>query len=106
MNSNTCTSPIRLLALLLALAASVLITNPALAQQPARSAMEILSARCLRCHGDKSRLGGLDLRSLVAMTKGGANGPALRPGLAEHSLLFKRVFERSMPPAGEPRLTG
>ncbi|HXB70981.1 MAG TPA: PSD1 and planctomycete cytochrome C domain-containing protein [Candidatus Acidoferrales bacterium] len=47
--------------------------------------------RCLQCHGPTLRMSGLDLRTREGMLKGGTHGPALVPGNAEGSLLYKRV---------------
>ena len=47
--------------------------------------------RCFQCHGESLRLSDLDLRTREAMLKGGTRGPAVVPGNAEGSLLYKRV---------------
>ena len=44
----------------------------------------------MRCHGKETELaGGLDLRTLEAVKKGGKSGPAVEPGDPAKSLLFK-----------------
>ena len=64
----------------------------------------ILERSCLGCHGVDSRLAGLDLRSREAALKGGLKGPALVPGIAEKSLLYKLISGTrapQMPPGGK-----
>ena len=61
----------------------------------------LLVKRCYECHRRKSE-GGLRLDSRQAMLKGGESGPAIVPGNAEKSLLWKAVAgkhdELEMPP--------
>jgi hypothetical protein len=51
----------------------------------------ILEQRCHVCHGELQRQSELDLRTRAAMLKGGANGPALVPGDARESRLYRRI---------------
>ena len=64
-----------------------------LAQNREVSDREVLPIvqRCFQCHGETLRLSDLDLRTREGMLKGGTHGPALVPGNAEASLLYKRV---------------
>jgi hypothetical protein len=64
----------------------------------------LLEAKCLRCHGDKTRKADLDLRTLATILKGGESGPAVVPGKPEMSLLFEKVHEGMMPPGKKDRL--
>ncbi|MFN0170227.1 MAG: DUF1553 domain-containing protein [Bryobacteraceae bacterium] len=64
----------------------------------------ILESRCVACHGASAPQGGLDLRSLESLLKGGKSGPAIVPGSAGHSLLVEKLVTKSMPPV-EPKLT-
>src|SRR5688500_10396295 len=69
-----------------------------------RSAKAILEAKCLTCHGD-ARMSDLDLRDRATILKGGKRGPALVPGKAEESLLYKAVRrdgDLQMPPGKTP----
>src|SRR5687768_9495873 len=69
-----------------------------------RKIRPILQRSCLGCHGVDGRLAGLDLRSREAALKGGLKGPALIPGNAEKSLLFKLISGMrapQMPPGGK-----
>ena len=61
----------------------------------------ILAKRCGGCHNSQAKAGGLDLSTLVNAKFGGSKGPALHPGQAEESLLYRRVREGSMPPAAK-----
>lgn len=63
----------------------------------------ILRVYCLDCHGGEEKLqGGLDLRLVHLMRKGGKNGPALAGKPAE-SLLLERMKSGEMPP-GEKKV--
>src|SRR5947208_13555911 len=70
---------------------------------PGDSARAIFENRCLNCHGE-AQTSGLDLRQIGAITKGGKRGPAIVPGHADQSLLYKavaRLGDLQMPP-GKP----
>src|SRR5207237_8359037 len=60
------------------------------AQLTEKDVLPIL-ARCFQCHGETLQMSGLDLRTRAGMLNGGASGPAIVPGHAQDSLLFKRV---------------
>src|SRR5574341_1256313 len=78
------------------------------AQPSDREALSILKQKCSQCHGDAVQMSGLDLRTREAMLKGGENGPAIVPGNAEASLLYRRVAgleKPAMPMAPTPPLT-
>ena len=47
--------------------------------------------RCFQCHGEALQMSKLDLRTRDGMLKGGDKGPALVPGDAEASPMYKRV---------------
>jgi mono/diheme cytochrome c family protein len=71
-------------------------------QQLARQAVAILQARCVVCHG-KDKESDLDLRTREGLLKGGSRGPAIKPGDAEESLLYRFISgeERPRMPMGE-----
>ena len=73
----------------------------ACAQTPLdQSARTLLENKCLVCHGE-NKMSGLDMRDAAGLTKGGKRGPAVVPGNAEASLLYKAVKregELQMPP--------
>lgn len=67
----------------------------------------ILEKHCFKCHGGVKQRGGLDLRSLETILRGGEHGPAIVPGNPAQSLLFQVVqpgAETQMPPEGRPSL--
>ena len=57
----------------------------------------VLQNRCLGCHGVGNRLSGLDLRTRDGALKGGIKGPALVPGSATKSLLYKMITGERLP---------
>jgi hypothetical protein len=65
----------------------------------------VFRSHCLTCHGIPSIKGGLDVRTLAAIMKGGDSGDAIKPGDPANSLLWKQIEDGEMPPAGKPRLT-
>ncbi|MEX2262395.1 MAG: PSD1 and planctomycete cytochrome C domain-containing protein [Bryobacteraceae bacterium] len=74
-------------------------SNPA-----GKDAKAILEAKCFACHGDV-RMSDLDLRDRRTILKGGKRGPAVVPGNAEASLLYRairREGELQMPPGKTP----
>ena len=60
--------------------------------------LPIVLLRCAACHGRQLKENQLDLRSLAAMTKGGAAGPALVPGDPDSSLMIQRIESHACPP--------
>jgi len=65
----------------------------------------IVTAKCITCHGkDNKKKGGLDLRTLDALHKGGESGQVVVGGELEKSLLWESVDNGTMPP-GKPKLT-
>jgi WD40 repeat protein len=67
----------------------------------AKEVAEILDAKCTGCHGGALAENKLNLEDVAGMLKGGKRGPAVVPGKAEESLLFKLASHRaepSMPP--------
>jgi cytochrome c553 len=58
----------------------------------------LLTAKCLGCHGGDRTRGGLDLRRRAGALAGGDSGPALAPGNAARSLLYRKLRDHEMPP--------
>jgi len=61
----------------------------------------ILSRRCLACHNDELKNGGLSFMGRDALIKGGVHGPAIRPGKPDASLLMQVIRQEGsimMPP--------
>ncbi len=65
----------------------------------------ILQIRCFKCHGEKVRKSGLDLRRRFTILKGGDGGAAIVPGKPGESLLIEMIGEGTMPPKDEGRLS-
>jgi hypothetical protein len=74
-----------------------------------RQVRPLLKTKCQACHGDEPKVrGGLDVRSRADLLRGGKSGPALVPGKAAESLLYRAVLrngELKMPPKETARLT-
>src|SRR3977135_3353568 len=51
----------------------------------------VLQGSCWKCHGSAIQLSKLDLRTRVAALKGGEKGPAIVPGKADESKLYRLV---------------
>ena len=87
--------------LLLAMAASPL----AAATDFERDVAPILLRRCLECHHDGNRSGGLSLASAVGLKAGGENGPVVMAERPDASFLVERVenVEMSPPRQGNAR---
>jgi len=71
------------------------------------AAVAILHEKCLSCHGESSAMSGLVLTTRENLLKGGSRGPAIVPGKAAESLLYKAVSGSGellrmppMPPVG------
>jgi hypothetical protein len=70
----------------------------------------ILEQRCIQCHQERKRKGGLSMLTLASMLKGGKHGPAVVPGNLNESELFRRIsldpsHEDFMPADGKTPLT-
>ena len=57
----------------------------------ARDILPLLESNCLSCHGGGLQLAKLDLRTRESALAGGAHGPAIVPGDADGSRLFRRI---------------
>ena len=68
-------------------------------------ARHTFQARCFACHGALKQESGLRIDTAAAAIDGGESGPAIVPGNASASDLFKRISARDlaerMPPEGE-----
>lgn len=74
------------------------------AQTPA--AVRLLQQRCVPCHQGASKKSGLDLTSRDLAIRGGDRGPALVPGNAQESLLYRAASHLTHPhmPPQQPKL--
>ncbi len=78
---------------LLGSAADLSAQTPPASQQ----AFSILKEKCFQCHGETLQMAKLNLQSSEAMLKGGEKGPAVVPGNAESSRLYRRVAGLEQP---------
>jgi hypothetical protein len=69
-----------------------------------KDVLPILNSYCVKCHGETTSMGNLDLRTPASMQKGGGKGPALVRGSAEQSLIYQRIIDKSMP-MGEKKVS-
>jgi len=63
-----------------------------------RDVLPILTKQCLGCHGGLRQRGGLDMRTVPAMLKGGDSGPAVKAGDLYGSEMWKKIAADEMPP--------
>jgi cytochrome c553 len=91
---------------LLAVALSATAQAFSAQEQPTfeRDVWPILATRCAACHGGEKPKGGLDLRSVTSLLRGGETGPAVVRSHPESSLLIAKLDQREMPPAGQRQL--
>ena len=54
--------------------------SPALARSASQRGYQVIARNCLKCHGEGSRLSGLDLRTRETALKGGEHGAVLQSG--------------------------
>src|SRR4051794_1309120 len=70
-----------------------------------RQIAPIIKERCVECHSQDKRKGGLSLATYADALDGGRNGPAIRPGNAARSILIHRLtgaLEPQMPKDNDP----
>src|SRR3954454_14697971 len=88
----------------LAFLAGVLLFSYSAICADAGAGVAILQEKCLTCHGESSAMSGLVLTTRENLLKGGSRGPAIVPGKAAESLLYKAVSGTGevlrMPPVG------
>ena len=77
------------MSLLIAAIAAVLAIPAAQADGPSQ-AVQVLQQNCASCHG-RSQMSGLDVRTREGLLSGGKRGPAIVPGNASASLVYKAV---------------
>jgi hypothetical protein len=62
-----------------------------------KDVLPIFEKRCTFCHGAEKKRGGLDLRTVAALTKGGDSGTTLVPGKPDKSPLWEVIDTDRMP---------
>lgn len=72
----------------------------------AREIHPILAGKCLSCHSQEKRSGGLSLGAYTDVLDGGRAGASVKPGDSTHSLLVRRITGETQPrmPIGAPPL--
>lgn len=65
----------------------------------------IVTAKCVVCHGDPAKKGGLDMKTFAAMIKGGKGGIGIVPGKPDESTIWTNIESNEMPPADKEQLT-
>src|SRR6266478_5898908 len=89
------------------IACAVVLSSGLQAQQVSETDVQAVLKRCSQCHGPTLQMSKLDLSTREAMLKGGEKGPAIVPGNAEASPLYRRVAglqTPAMPMAPVPAL--
>jgi hypothetical protein len=71
----------------------------------AADVLPVFQAKCISCHGGLTKKGGLDMRTVTDLMKGGNSGSALKPGNPGGSRVLKSIEDGEMPPEGKPQLT-
>lgn len=82
------------------LVAAAASPSPATQPEPTtqHDVLPIVLLRCAACHGRVRQDGGLDLRTLASMRRGGKNGPVIIDGNADASPLIQRIESEACPP--------
>jgi hypothetical protein len=110
------TKPLASCFVVLVITASLLLAAGTLSAQQANPAdpsyftqyvKPVFEQKCLSCHDAESSVSKLDLTSRESLLRGGGKGPAVIPGDAESSLLYKSITHQSQPfmPMGMDRLS-
>ncbi len=100
--------PNRRITQLLSTLSLLILGSAALGQKSQAPAAAAVLAKCEQCHGAKLQMSNLNLANRASMLKGGDHGPAVVPGNAAASLLYKRITgeeQPAMPMAPLPKLT-
>jgi hypothetical protein len=67
------------------------------AESPFEKVQTMLERDCAGCHGAGQTLSGLDVRTREGLIKGGSRGPAVMPGAAAGSLLYRVLKSDGVP---------
>lgn len=74
-----------------------LVAIAALAQKPQTPDVMAILAKCQQCHGATVQMSKLSLATRDSVLQGGSHGPAVIPGNAADSLLYKRITGQEKP---------
>jgi hypothetical protein len=92
-------------ALVVASGARLLTAQPAPMIEYTTQVHGLFASRCLVCHSQEKRSGGLSLATYEDVLNGGRSGPAVRPGKSGNSILVQRITGSGatrMPIGGAP----
>ena len=85
-----------------AIALALLAGTPRLrASSDPPDVLPILLGHCVACHGAVQPEGGLDLRTMASILKGGKSGPAIVPGKPDESSIIRKIRAGEMPPRSQ-----
>jgi hypothetical protein len=73
-------------------------TSPVMAVTLDQHVRPIFEARCLNCHGAGKKRGGLDMRTIQSMMRGGDSGSGLVAGSPDKSTIWETITNDRMPP--------
>ncbi len=78
-------------------------TPPRIAEAPPsqHDVLPILLLRCTACHGAELQRGGVDLRTVALLKKGGDSGPVAISGDAAASRMIQRIETQQCPPSAQ-----
>src|SRR6266481_5181114 len=96
---NSAKARVAMLGALVAVCASVFSQVPSGGIDYHRQVHSILADKCISCHSQEKRSGGLSLATYRDVLNGGRSGAALRPGNSGSSLIMQRILG-----APEPRM--
>lgn len=70
----------------------------------------VIAAKCMECHNDQKTKGGLNMKNLASMLKGGKSGSMWVSGDPDKSLMIERMLldmedKKHMPPKGKAQLS-
>src|SRR5262249_13367591 len=63
-----------------------------------KSVRPLLTEKCIRCHGEKTKKADLDLSTPAGIRRGSESGLVIVPGKPAESRLFAMIHEGKMPP--------
>src|SRR5689334_4482348 len=74
-----------------------LLSIAARGQKSQTAEVSAILAKCQQCHGTAVQMSKLSVATRDALLQGGAHGPAIIPGNAADSLLYKRISGQEKP---------
>src|SRR5215472_5171771 len=74
-----------------------LLSIGARGQKSQAAEVSAILAKCQQCHGTAVQMSKVSVASREALLQGGAHGPAIVPGHAADSLLYKRITGQEKP---------